>query len=68
MFLISSGDAWSFQMTIARALLTLPTQEERRAASSIFWILAALHGAEGQEEADRPPAPDDLFEFHTTPS
>ena len=62
--LISSGDARSFQMTMPRTFITLPTHDARRAASSIFWIFVALHRTERQEEADGPPAADGLFDVH----
>ncbi len=45
---MSSADAFSFQMTMARVLLTLPTQEARRAASSIFWTFSFSTGRWGR--------------------
>ena len=61
MALMSCSEACSFQMTTARAEFTLPTQLDLRAASSIFWIFAALHGPEGKKEADRASASQDFL-------
>ena len=49
MTLISSGDAFSFQMTMPRMFMTLPTHDERRAASSIFWIFSRSTGRNGRK-------------------
>src|SRR3989304_5157457 len=49
MALITLGSAFSRQITIARAFITFPAHDARRAASSIFWTFSRSTGRYGRK-------------------